>query len=77
MADKQAIESVGSVDRAAVTDFIKSNSFDTVIGPVKFDANNNSERYWSVGQWRNGVFRAVADTGMGDSVAAVAKEGWK
>ena len=74
---EQAIESVGSVDRAAVTDFIKSNSFDTVIGPVKFDANNNSERYWSVGQWRNGVFRAVADTGMGDSVAAVAKEGWK
>jgi len=74
---QQAIEGVGSLDRAAVTDYIKHNSFDTVIGPVSFDEHNNSERYWSVGQWRDGVFRAVADTGMGDSVAAVAKEGWK
>ncbi|MGH1464780.1 MAG: amino acid ABC transporter substrate-binding protein [Cognatishimia sp.] len=73
---EQAIEGVGTIDRAATVDFIKTNSFETVIGPVSFDENNNSERYWSVGQWRDGVFRAVADTGMGDSISAVAKGGW-
>jgi branched-chain amino acid transport system substrate-binding protein len=73
---EQAIENVGTIDRAATVDYIKNNSFDTVIGTVSFDDNNNSERYWSVGQWRDGVFRAVADTGMGDSVPAVAKDGW-
>ena len=73
---EQAIEGVGTIDRGATIDYIKNNSFDTVIGTVSFDENNNSERYWSVGQWRDGVFRAVADTGMGDSVTAVAKDGW-
>ena len=74
---EQAIEGVGTIDRAATVEFIKNNSFDTVIGTLSFDDDNNSERYWSVGQWRDGVFRAVADTGMGDSVPAVAKDGWK
>ena len=73
---EQAIEGVGTLDREAVIDYIKTHTFDTVIGPVSFDENNNSERYWSVGQWRDGVFRAVADTGMGDSVKPVAKDGW-
>lgn len=73
---EQAIEAVGTIDRAAIVAYIKDNTFETVIGPVSFDGNNNSERYWSVGQWRDGVFRAVADTGMGDSIEAVAKAGW-
>jgi branched-chain amino acid transport system substrate-binding protein len=73
---EQAIEGVGEIDQAAVIDYIKANEFDTVIGPVKFDKHNNSDRYWSVGQWRDGQFRAVADTGMGDSADPVAKEGW-
>ncbi|MBO6562958.1 MAG: amino acid ABC transporter substrate-binding protein [Nisaea sp.] len=74
---QQAIEGADTTDREAVTAYIKNNAFDTVIGTIKFDAHNNSERYWSVGQWRNGHFVAVADTGMGDSVAPVAKKGWK
>ncbi|UUX49923.1 amino acid ABC transporter substrate-binding protein [Nisaea acidiphila] len=74
---QQAIEGADTTDRAAVTEYIKNNAFDTVIGTIEFDAHNNSERYWSVGQWRNGKFVAVADTGMGDSVAPVAKKGWK
>lgn len=73
---EQAIEGVGTIDRAATVDYIKANSFDTVIGTISFDEHNNSERYWSTGQWRDGAFRAVADTGMGDSIAPVAKAGW-
>ena len=73
---EQAIEGVGTIDRAATVDYIRANSFDTVIGPVSFDANNNSMRFWTVGQWQDGVFRAVADIGMGDAVPARAKAGW-
>ena len=74
---EQAIEGVGSIDRAKTVDYIKASSFDTVIGNIDFDDNNNSERFWSVGQWKDGQFRAVADAGMGDSVKPVAKTGWK
>ncbi len=74
---EQAIEGVGTIDRPAVIEYIKDNSFDTVIGSIDFDEHNNSERYWTVGQWRDGMFRAVADVGMGDSVDPVTKGGWK
>lgn len=74
---EQAIEGADTLDRAAVTAFIKANDFDTVIGSISFDDHNNSERYWSVGQWRDGQFVAVADTGMGHSTAPVAKAGWQ
>lgn len=74
---EQAIEGANTLDRKAVTKYMKSNSFETVIGTIAFDKHNNSERYWSVGQWRNGQFVAVADTNMGDSVEPVAKKGWK
>jgi branched-chain amino acid transport system substrate-binding protein len=73
---EQAIEGVGTIDRQATIDYIKANSFDTVLGTISFDEHNNSERYWSAGQWRDGVFRAVADIGMDDSIAPVAKDGW-
>ncbi|WP_136439324.1 amino acid ABC transporter substrate-binding protein [Pacificoceanicola onchidii] len=73
---EQAIEGVGTIDREATVAYIADNSFDTVIGEVSFDEQNNSMRFWSVGQWIDGVFHAVADTGMGDSVAPVAKDGW-
>ena len=72
----QAIEGVGSTDKAAVTEYIRANAFDTVIGEVSFDEHNNSEKYWTVGQWRDGVFRAVSDVGQGDSIDPVAKDGW-
>lgn len=74
---EQAIEGVGEVDRQAVIDFIKSNAFETVVGTIDFDEHNNNTRYWTVGQWRDGVFRAVADSNMGDSIVPIAKSGWE
>lgn len=74
---EQAIEGAGTLDRQVVIEYIKDNAFETVIGTVDFDEHNNNSKYWTVGQWRDGVFRAVADNNMGDSVAPVAKTGWK
>ncbi|MCB1333092.1 MAG: amino acid ABC transporter substrate-binding protein [Roseivivax sp.] len=74
---EQAITGAGTIDRAAVAQYIKDNSFDTVMGPVDFDENNNNPAYWTVGQWQGDAFRGVASTGREGAVAPMLKAGWK
>jgi branched-chain amino acid transport system substrate-binding protein len=71
----QAIEGVGSLDRKAVTAYIKNNSFDTVMGPIKF-VNQNNEKFWTVGQWQNGVFYGVSSTGRPGAKPIKPKSSW-
>ena len=54
---------------------IKGNSFDTVIGPISMP-NNVNEKVWTVGQWNNGVFEAVAADGLTVSAEPVKKANW-
>jgi branched-chain amino acid transport system substrate-binding protein len=72
---EKAIESVGSKDRAAVTEYIKNNAFDTVIGPIRYK-NQNNEQFWTVGQWQNGVFYGVASTGRPGAKPIILKPDW-
>ncbi len=72
---EQAIEGVGSLDRKAVTEFIKNNSFDTVIGPITF-VNQSNEKFWTVGQWQNGVFYGVRSTGREGAKQVKLKAAW-
>ncbi|EFI62286.1 MULTISPECIES: amino acid ABC transporter substrate-binding protein [Comamonas] len=58
---QQAIERVGKIDRAAVTQELKSGSFETVLGPVKLEGQMLT-KLWHVGQWQNGEFNAIAPT---------------
>jgi branched-chain amino acid transport system substrate-binding protein len=58
---EQAIEGVGSLDRAAVTEYIKNNTFDTVMGEWDFE-NQYIHNYWTVGQWQNGKFYGIGST---------------
>ncbi|MGR3495999.1 amino acid ABC transporter substrate-binding protein [Citreimonas sp.] len=60
---EQAIEAVGTMDNEAIIQHIKDNSFDTVIGTLEFDENNNNAAFWTVGQWQDGLFQGVASTG--------------
>lgn len=73
---EQAITKAGTLDKAAVIEAIKANTFDTVMGEWKFD-NNVIRKYWTVGQWRDGVFHGVGSTGVGGEQEPVAKAGWK
>ena len=73
---EQAIERAGTLDRAKVIEQLKNGSFDTVMGTMTFDGNVN-RKFWTVGQWRDGVFHGVASTGMEGEMAPVAKEGWE
>jgi len=72
----QAIEKAGSLDKAAVVEAIRTGTFDTVIGEVSMP-NNVNENVWTVGQWDNGVFKAVAAEGLGVAGEPVKKPAWK
>ena len=72
---EQAIEGVGSLDRKAVTQYIKDHTFKTVLGPINF-VNQNNPKYWTVGQWQNGKFYGVSSTGRPGAKAVKTKSGW-
>ena len=65
---EQSIEAVGTMDNAAIIQHIKDNSFETVIGTLDFDENNNNASFWTVGQWQDGAFKGVASTGREGAV---------
>lgn len=72
---EQAIEAVGSTDRKAVTAYIKNNTFDTVVGKMDLRTQNN-DKFWTVGQWQNGVFYGVASTGRDGAKPIQLKPDW-
>jgi len=74
----QAIEATGSRDRATVLAYLqdRANTYDTVLGPMNFNENNDNERYWTVGQWQDGVFRGVAARGRDGAADIRLKDGW-
>ena len=71
----QAIEAVGTKDRKAVTEHIKKNTFNTVMGPINFK-NQNNEVFWTVGQWQNGKFYGINSTGHPGEKSIKAKSKW-
>jgi len=73
---EQSIEAVG-LDRKAVADHLRSGTFDTVLGPITFDENNNNQAFWTVGQWQDGVFKGVASRNRDGAVPVILKDGWK
>lgn len=72
---EQAIEGTGGVDKAAVTDYIKKNSFKTVLGNWTFK-NQVIEQFWTVGQWQGGKFVGVESTGKAGAKPVQLKTGW-
>ncbi len=72
---EQAIEAVGSTDRKAVIDHIKTATFSTVMGPWKFK-NQAIDHYWTVGQWQSGEFPGVSSTGLPGARPTIVKSGW-
>ena len=72
---EQAIEGANTTDREVVTQYIKDNAFDTVMGTITFEGNF-SAKFWSVGQWQDGVFRGVKGTNVDGAVDVRLKDGW-
>jgi branched-chain amino acid transport system substrate-binding protein len=72
---EQAFEGVGEMDREKITAYLKSNTFKTNIGEVDI-RNQKLNRFWTVGQWQDGFFHAVAGVGFSDYKPVKLKTGW-
>jgi branched-chain amino acid transport system substrate-binding protein len=74
---RQAFEGAGSMDRDAITEYLKGHTFKTLIGEIDLRSQMQNIAY-TVGQWQNGFFRSVAGIGLAptDLVAAHIKAGW-
>jgi branched-chain amino acid transport system substrate-binding protein len=57
---EQAVEKAGTLDRKKIRDVLASETFDTVIGPVKFENQFNIQSPGEVGQWQKGAYEVVA-----------------
>jgi branched-chain amino acid transport system substrate-binding protein len=71
----QAIESIGSIDRMAIADHIRKNKFKTLVGEVNLPGQT-LDKVWTVGQWQNGFFTAVAGVGFSDFAPVKLKTSW-
>jgi branched-chain amino acid transport system substrate-binding protein len=56
---EQAVEKVGSLDWEKIKDYIASNEFQTINGPVKFTGSENLRTPSMVMQWVNGELEIV------------------
>jgi branched-chain amino acid transport system substrate-binding protein len=74
---EQAIEKVGSLDRAKIRDTIASETFPTVIGPVKFVGGFNIQSPGEIGQWQKGEFEVVAAKEKRTASPEFPKPAWK
>jgi len=72
---EQAITATGSLDKAAVIENLKTMTFDTVMGEMNL-AGNVNPKFWTVGQWQDGVFYGVAADGFDDVKEPIVKSGW-
>jgi branched-chain amino acid transport system substrate-binding protein len=71
----QAFEGVGSMDRKAITAYLKSHTFKTHIGELDI-RSQRLNKFWTVGQWQNGFFHAVDGVGFDKYAPVKLKTGW-
>jgi branched-chain amino acid transport system substrate-binding protein len=72
---EQSIEGVGSLDRKAITDYIKKNTFKTIVGEIDL-RSQKLNWLWTVGQWQGDTFHGVHGVGVKDPKPVVLKTGW-
>jgi branched-chain amino acid transport system substrate-binding protein len=71
----QAIESVGSMDRQAIADYLRKSKFKTLIGEVEMPGQL-LDKVYTVGQWQGGFFNAVAGLGFSNFAQVKLKANW-
>ena len=58
---QQAVEGAGTLDNAAVAEYMKTHSFETIMGTIWYENNAIAAECYlgNVGQWQNGVFEVI------------------
>lgn len=56
---EQAIEKAGTLDQSKVREVMATETFDTAMGPMKFENGLNVSHPGEMGQWQDGVFEVI------------------
>ncbi len=56
---EKAVETAGSLDQTKIRDIIATHTFDTAMGPMKFENGLNTTHPGEIGQWQKGVFEII------------------
>jgi branched-chain amino acid transport system substrate-binding protein len=71
----QAVARAG-LDRKAIRDVVANNSFQTIIGPVRFEGSENVSTPGTVSQWQNGEFEVVWPRKVATAKLLAPKPAW-
>jgi len=74
---EQAIGLTGTLKRKKLRDAIATNTFPTVIGPVRFEGGFNLQSPGEIGQWQKGEFEVVAGKEKRTAEPIFPKPAWK
>ena len=56
---QQAVEKAGTLDHDDIRDIIAADTFDTIMGPVKFEKGMMVGHVGQMGQWQSGIFEVI------------------
>ncbi len=56
---EQAIKKVGDLNREKIRDVIAKDTFDTIIGPMRFEKGVNVQWPGDIGQWQKGAYEVM------------------
>jgi branched-chain amino acid transport system substrate-binding protein len=74
---EKAVETAGTLDQTKIRDIIATKTFETAMGPMKFENGLNVTHPGEIGQWQNGVFEVI-DPGKKRTAAPIyPKPAWQ
>jgi len=73
---EQAIKKVGDLDRTKIRDVIAKDTFDTIIGPMRFEKGVNVQWPGDIGQWQKGVYEVVMPKQFRTAAPIYPKPNW-
>jgi branched-chain amino acid transport system substrate-binding protein len=73
---EQAIKKVGDLNREKIRDVIATDTFDTVMGPVRFEKGINVQWPGNIGQWQKGVYEVVMPKEFRTAAPIYPKPNW-
>lgn len=72
---QQAIEEAGTLDQKKIRDLLETKTYDTILGPFKYDNHFFQGYQGRMGQWQKGVFEII-DPGANRTAAPIPKPAW-
>jgi branched-chain amino acid transport system substrate-binding protein len=73
---QKAIEEAGALDQDRIRNILATETFDTVMGPVKFEKGMMVGHVGQMGQWQNGVFEVIGPADHRTAAPLYPKPGW-